>query len=226
MKITDKTLDIFKNFAGINSGMILKKGTKQSTIAPDDAIYVEATLTDDFPSDFGLYELPKFLTNLSLLESPELEFGGNVVEMRDKDGLTLTYRGCSPELIHAPSEKAAALKIDNPDVSLALSVSQIQKLLKVAAVNTFTHLTIFGSNGKLGVKVSDRASDTSNTGVMELGEWTQNTDFECVFKVEQLKIIPQNYNVTIMKDSFAIFQNQDNTLKYVIALEIPKKGKR
>jgi len=224
MQVSDKTIEILKNFSTINNGMVLRKGNRQATIAPDDAIYAEATL-DEFPMDLGLYELPKFLTNLSLLESPVLTFADNAVKISDKDGFNLSYRGCSPELIHTPAEKASTLTIEDPDVTLSLTVAQIQKLTKVAAVNTFTHLTVFGTNGKLGVKVNDRSSDTSNAGVMDLGDWT-GVDFECIFKVEQLKIVPMNYNIQIKKDSYAIFENADKTLKYVIALEIPKKGKR
>lgn len=223
MQVSEKTLEILKNFSTINNGMVIRQGTKQTTIAPDDAIYAEATV-DDFPMELGLYELPKFLTNLSLLESPALEFSENSVKMTDKDGFNLSYRGCSPELIHVPPAEAGGLKIDNPDVKIVLSLAQLQKLTKVAAVNTFTHLTVFGKNSKLGVRVNDRANDTSNTGVMELGEHS-GQDFECVFKVEQLKILPMNYNVTIKKDAFAIFENFDSTLKYVIALETKKKGK-
>jgi hypothetical protein len=59
---------------------------------------------------------------------------------------------------------------------------------------------------------------------MNLGKH-EGPDFECVFKVEQLKILPMNYNVTIKKDAFAIFENFDGTLKYIIALETKKKGK-
>lgn len=224
MQVTDKTIEVLKNFSTINNGIVLKQGKQQTTVSPDDAIFAVAQL-DEFPMELGIYELPNFITNLSLLESPILEFSDNMVKMTDKDGFNLSYRGCAPEIIHTPAEALAGLKIDSPEVEFNLTLAALQKLTKVAAVNTFAHLAIYGKGGKMGVKVSDRTSDTSNSGVMELGDYS-GADFEAVFKVEQLKIIPQNYNVKIKKDAFAIFENTDGTLKYVIGLETKKKGKQ
>lgn len=223
MQVTDKTIEVLKNFSTINSGIVLKQGKQQTTVSPDDAIYAVAQL-DEFPMELGIYELPNFITNLSLLEAPVLEFTENSVKFTDKDGFNLTYRGCATEIIHAPDPKLADLKLPTPDAELNLTLAQLQKLTKVAAVNTFAHLAVIGKDGKLSVKVSDRASDTSNNGVMDLGDYTGG-DLEAVFKVEQLKIIPQNYTVKIKKDAFAIFENTDGTLKYIIGLETKKKGK-
>lgn len=223
MQVTDKTIEILKNFSAINNGMVLRQGKQQTTVSADDTIYAVAQV-DEFPMELGLYELPNFLTNLSLLETPMLEFSDNMVKMTDKDGFNLSYRGCAPEIIHTPEPALANLTIDKPDIELNLTLAQLQKLTKVAAVNTFTHLTVFGKDGKLGVKVNDRTSDTSNSGVMELGAHS-GADFEAVFKVEQLKIIPQTYNVKIKNDAFAIFENADATLKYIIALETKSKKK-
>jgi len=223
MQVTDKTIEILKNFSAINNGMVLRKGKQQTTASPDDNIFAVAQL-DEFPAEFGLYDLPNFLANLSILESPVLEFNGNTVKMTDKDGFNMTYRGCAPEIIHIPADGFINLKIEKPDGELNLSSEQLQKLIKVAAVNTFVHLTIFGKDGKLAIKVNDRTADTSNIGVMVLGEHA-GADFESVFKVEQLKIIPQNYNVKIMKDAYAIFETSDCLLRYVVALESPTKKK-
>lgn len=226
MQVTDKTIEILKNFSAINNGMVLREGKQQTTVSADDTIFAVAQV-DEFPMELGLYELPNFLTNLSLLETPILEFTDNMVKMTDKDGFNLSYRGCAPEIIHTPDPKLAELKFDEtnkPDIELNLTLAQLQKLTKVAAVNTFTHLTVFGKDGKLGVKVNDRTSDTSNSGVMVLGDHA-GSDFEAVFKVEQLKIIPQTYNVKIKNDAFAIFENADATLKYIIALETKSKKK-
>jgi len=225
MKVSDKTIEILKNFSNINNGMVIRSGKQQTTVSPDDAIFVVAQIEDDFPSELGLYELPNFLTNLTMLDSAELNFSDNEVTMTDKDGFNITYRGCAKEIIHTPAETMINLKIDNPDIEFNLTLAQIQKLSKVANINTFEYLVVFAKNGQLSVKVYDQESDTSNSGTLPLGE-IGTPDFKAMFKVEKLKIIPQNYNVKIKKEAFAVFENTDGTLRYIIALESESAKKR
>ena len=74
MKISADTLSILKNFASINTGLVFRKGTTIKTISSNKNILAEATITEDMPQDFGIYDLNKFLTVLSLhKEEPELE---------------------------------------------------------------------------------------------------------------------------------------------------------
>lgn len=227
MNVTEKTKEVLKSFSAINSSFLIRKGNKQSTVSADDTVFAEAVIPDEFSAEMGVYDLPQFLGNLSLLNSPKLEFEGSVVNMVDADGFTITYRGCDKTLLHYPeAEMGDAISIDKPDVSFNLGLADLQKLLKVASTNTFTHLIIFAKDGKLAIKVADINNDTSNTGVMTLDVDVSDMNFECVFKVENLKILPMNYSVKIKKDGFAIFENSDQTLKYIISLEAQrKKGK-
>ena len=50
MKLSENTLAILKNFATINSGVVLNPGKTQKTISPAKSILVEATLEDELPS--------------------------------------------------------------------------------------------------------------------------------------------------------------------------------
>ena len=73
MKLSKETVGLFKNFAGINSNLLLKSGNKLSTISAQKNVMADSTVTETFP-DFGIYDLNEFLGAMSLFEDPELEF--------------------------------------------------------------------------------------------------------------------------------------------------------
>jgi hypothetical protein len=74
MKLSDKTLSILKNFAGINQSILFKKGNKLRSISVMKNILAEATIEEDLPKDFGIYDLNQFLNGLSLHKNAELDF--------------------------------------------------------------------------------------------------------------------------------------------------------
>lgn len=215
MKFSDNTLAVLKNFSTINSGVVLKSGKTQKTISPEKSILVEATLEDNLPSDFGIYDLNQFLGNVTTLKTPELNFTSNAVTLDDGE-FSLTYLSCSPNLIVSPPEKELALK--QIDVSFALTNSVLQKLLKIAQMNNLPNLTVLGKDGELRLKIHEKANDTSNHGSVKIGDYAGD-DFTATFKTENLKLLPDDYNVEVQKNAFAKFVNVNKTLTYFIALE-------
>ena len=74
MKLSDKTISVLKNFSSINQSILFKEGSKLRTISVMKNILAEATVTEEFMKDFGIYDLNQFLNGLSLHQSPELDF--------------------------------------------------------------------------------------------------------------------------------------------------------
>lgn len=214
MKLSEQSLAILKNFASINSGVVLHNGKIQKTISPEKSILVEATLEDSL-TDFGIYDLNQFLGNVTTLRNPELTFFGEYVMMDDGE-LALSYLACSPNLIITPPEKELVLK--NVDVSFSLPNVTLQKLIKVATMNGLPNLSVVGKNGELHLKIHERANDTSNHGSIKIGDYA-GQDFTASFKTDNLKLLPDDYNVEIQKGAFAKFENVAGNLKYFIALE-------
>ena len=70
-------------------------------------------------------------------------------------------------------------------------------------------------SGVVKVVVRDKKNDTSNSYSVQVGETTDN--FCYCFKVENLKLLLADYNVTISKSNVALFQGDG--IKYFIALE-------
>ena len=61
MKLSDKTISVLKNFSSINQSILFKEGRKLRTISVMKNILAEATVTEEFMKDFGIYDLNQFL---------------------------------------------------------------------------------------------------------------------------------------------------------------------
>jgi hypothetical protein len=215
MNLSENTLSVLKNFASINSGVVLRAGSTQKTISPEKSILVEATLEDSIPSDFGIYDLNQFLGIVTTLKNPDITFGENVVVLDDGD-LSVSYRGCSANLIITPPDKELVLKDITTKFSLPNATSQ--KLIKVATMINLPNLSVIGKEGALLLKIHEKANDTSNDGVQKIGDYA-GKDFTATFKTDNLKFMPDDYNVEIQAGAFAKFVNVAGNLKYFIALE-------
>jgi hypothetical protein len=215
MKFSENTLAVLKNFSSINSGVVLRKGNTQKTISPEKSILVEATVEDNLDTDFGIYDLNQFLGNVTTLKNPEVTFTSEHVTLDDGD-FVLNYLACSPSLIISPPDKELALK--TVDCKFSLTNVVLQKLLKIATMNSLPNLTVVGKNGELLLKIHEKANDTSNHGSIKIGDYA-GEDFTATFRTDNLKLLPDDYNVELQKGAFAKFVNVAGNLKYFIALE-------
>lgn len=215
MKISEHTLSVLKNFSSINSGLVIRKGNIQKTISPEKSILVEAELEDSMPEEFGIYDLNQFLGNVSTLNNPELTFSDKAVVMKDNE-ITFSYYSCSTNLIVSPPDKELNLK--QVDVSFALTNAVLSKLLKLAAMNNLTHLSVVGKNGEIRLQTHEKANDTSNYASFKLNDYN-GPDFTASFKTENIKVIPGDYDVEIQLGAFAKFVSKNSKIKYFIALE-------
>ena len=215
MKLSDKTLTLLKNFSSINQSILFKKGSSLKTISVMKNILAEATIEEDLPTDFGIYDLNQFLNGLGLHQNPDLDFQneGHVVI---KEGKSRTkYFFADPQVIVTPPDKEITLASE--DVSFELSTSHLDKLLKAAAIYQLTDLAVVGADGVVKIVVRDKKNDTSNDFAITVGE--TNDTFSFNFKVENIKILPGTYDVVVSQKLLSRFTCRDYDLTYYIALE-------
>jgi hypothetical protein len=216
MKLSERTLSVLKNFAQINSGIVLRKGKTLRTVSLENTILAEANVDEDFTETFGIYELNDFLGNVTTLTNPELTFTHENVLMKDGD-IEFNYMASSLNLIVSPPEdKSIAMK--DPDVSFDISQSNLQKLLRLAAMNDLTHISISNKNGGIYLQTLAVKNDTSNSVSLRVADY-DGVDFKSLIKVENLKMISDDYNVVLKIGGFTSWTNKSGTLKYFIALE-------
>ena len=215
MKLSDKTLTLLKNFSSINQSILFKKGSSLKTISVMKNILAEATIEEDLPTDFGIYDLNQFLNGLGLHQNPDLDFEnqGHVVIREGKS--RTKYFFADPAVIVTPPEKQITLVSE--DVSFELSTSQLDKLLKAAAIYQLPDLAVVGGDGVVKIVVRDKKNDTSNDFSIVVGETDSTFSFN--FKVENIKILPGTYDVVVSQKLLSRFTCRDYDLTYYIALE-------
>jgi len=216
MKLSDSTLSILKNFAGINNSILVKKGNRLRTISVAKNILAEANLGEEFPSDFALYDLNQFLNvNNSLFRNPELDFTDNGYVVISEGESKQTFFFADPNVIVTPPDKEITLPTE--DVCFELSTEQLDKLLKAAAINQLPDFSAIGRNGKVNLVVRDKKNDTSNNFNIVVGE--TSSEFTFNFKVENIKILPGTYDVVVSQKLLSRFTSKNHDLTYYIALE-------
>tara|TARA_B100001996_G_scaffold368281_1_gene340642 strand:- start:118 stop:804 length:687 start_codon:yes stop_codon:yes gene_type:complete len=215
MNLSDKTLTILKNFAGINNSILVKQGNQLRTISVAKNILAEASIDEEFPRDFGIYDLNQFLNGLGLHQDPELDFKEESYLNIREGKRRVKYFFADPQVIISPPEKEITLPSE--DVHFQLETVALEKLLKAAAVYQLPDLSIIGGSGVVKLVVRDKKNDTSNEYTIVVGETDKEFTFN--FKVENIKIIPGSYDVIVSSKLLSRFQNSQYDLKYYIALE-------
>jgi hypothetical protein len=215
MKLSDNTLNILKNFAGINNSILVKQGNKLRTISMAKNILAEADISEEFPRDFAIYDLNQFLNGLSLHQDPDLDFNQETYLSIKEGKRRVKYFFADPNVITSPPEKEIILP--SQDVCFQLDSASLEKLTKAAQVYQLPDLSAIGSAGVIKLVVRDKKNDTSNEYAIVVGE--TESEFAFNFKVENIKIIPGAYNVVVSSKLLSQFTNTKHDLKYYIALE-------
>ena len=215
MKLSEKTLTLLKNFSNINQSILFKKGSSLRTMSVMKNILAEATIDEDLPTDFGIYDLSQFLNGLTLHNRPELDFQNDGFVYIKEGRMRSKYFFADPKVIVTPPDKE--IELPSEDVSFTLSTEQLDKLIKAAGIYQLPDLAVVGKNGVVKILVRDKKNDTSNDFAITVGETDDTFSFN--FKVENIKILPGTYDVVVSKKLLSRFTCQNYNLKYYIALE-------
>ena len=215
MKLSDSTLSLLKNFSSINQSILFKEGSKLRTISVMKNILAEATITEEFSKDFGIYDLNQFLNGLSLHQKPELDFAADGYVVIHEGRSRSKYFFADPSVIVTPPDKA--IELPSEDVCFELSTTVLERLLKAAAVYQLPDFSAVGENGVVKLVVRDKKNDTSNAHEEVVGETDNNFSFN--FKVENIKILPGTYDVVVSQKLLSRFTSKNHDLTYYIALE-------
>ena len=215
MKLSKGTLDILKNFSNINPSITFKEGQELSTLSIQKNILSRAVVEESFPKDFAIYDLQQFLSGVSLFENPELSFDNDsYVVIKDRNH-SARYFFADPSTITQPPENRA--EIPSRDVCFIVPWNDLNNLIRAASIYSVTDLAVVGDGSEINLVVRDKKNDTSNNYSVKVG--TTDAKFTFNFKVEYLKLLPADYEVTISKQNAALFRDANRDLEYLIALE-------
>lgn len=214
MKLSKDTLSVFKNFANINSNLSIKAGSKLTTISSGKNIIAEAVVAEEFPSDFGIYDLSEFLGALSLFESPDLEFSDKYVTIKEGKNGVKYFAADQSVLTTVPNIK----QFPTADIEFDLPGQMLVQLQRVSSILRVSDFSLIGDGEKITVTVGDKSNPTGNTFDSEIG--TTDKTFKVNFKVENLKMMPGDYRVSIGGKKISRFKAVNTDLVYYVAIEL------
>ena len=217
--LSKKTLDVLKNFSTINSSIVFRQGSTVRTISNAENILAKFTGEEVFPVDFAIYDLSQFLSGISLFSDPQLEFANeNFVNIRG-GRQSARYYFSDPE-ITLKSAPEKNVKFPGADIQFNLSGEDLIQLQKASAVYSLPDLSFQSVEGENVIKLilSDKENDTSNTYEQSISGCSTGT-YSLDVKIENIRLLPGDYNVKVSKHLISEWTNQSVDLTYYIALE-------
>ena len=216
MKLSENTLSILKNFSSINQSILFKQGNNLRTISVMKNILAEATIEEELPKDFGIYDLNQFLNGIDVLyKNPDFDFQNDGYVVIKEGRMRSKFFFADPNVIITPPDKA--IELPSEDVTFDLGTEQLNKLLKAANLYQLPDLSVVGEEGVVKLVVRDKKNETSNIFSIIVGE-TESV-FAFNFKVENIKILPGTYDVVVSQKLLSRFTSKNHNLTYFIALE-------
>ena len=222
MKLSSDTINLLKNFASINQGIYFKQGKTIKTVSPQKNIMAEVTVDENFPVDFGVYDLNNFLSVISLhKDDPTLNFEDkNILISGLKGRSKIKYRFCEPTMIVVPPEKNIVMP--DPEIRFTLNAEDFDWVLRAAAVLSSPHIAIESDGEKVFVSTIDLQNDSAHTDSIEITDGNGDK-YRMIFKTENLKMISGTYEVSLSSKGISHFKNKTKNLQYWITTEAGSK---
>jgi len=221
MKLSNDTVTVLKNFSTINQNLVINPGKNISTMSAMKNIVAKATVTEEFPQAFAIYDLNEFLSALSLFENPDLDFKEDFVVMTEtgSKGKSLKYWYSDPSVVTTPTKE---ITMPSSEVTFTFYVT------KAAAVIGAPDMVLEGMDlGTAILKVTDKKNDTANDYAVSLDtnhkDPDKNVPYKFWFKVENLRLLPGSYDVKVSSKNISYFKNTNVDVEYFIALEPESK---
>ena len=195
MKLSDQTLEVLKNFSDINTNILVKPGSELSTISTMKNILAKATITESFDKQFAVYDLSELLGIVSAIEKPD-------VDISNEKFMTIGSTGSKSKAKYYYSDESVVTSpqkdvvMPDADVNFQLKDEILSKLLKMAAIMKLPDLSLVGKKGQdVILKVHDKKNSANS--YEEFVGTEASADFTFNFKIENLKIIPGDYDVAV-----------------------------
>jgi len=215
MRLSKETYNILKNFAAINSNILIQPGNLLKTVSAGKNIYVEAKVTEDFDVDVPIWDLNKFLGIVSMFNNPDLEFHDTHVVITNGRS-SVTYYYSEPSLLTVPTRE---IKMPATVTRFDLDEKDLNEILKASSVLQVSDLRMVGADGKFIISVDDSGQSTSNSFEIVIDENYTGKDFEGTINVSEMKFIPGSYSVELTDTIISKFIHKSLDLSYYIAIK-------
>jgi hypothetical protein len=212
MKINNKTLNILKNFATINPSIIVKPGNILKTMSSSKTILARAEVPDTFEYPFAIYNLSQFIGCISMFTDPDLDFNESSVTISDAKNEFVYYYADSSIILTAPEKD---ITIPTVDAEFKISATDIPSVTKALSILELTEIAFVGDGNNIMIQAADTKNLSSNKYSVKVG--ATDKVFKAIFKPENLKMVSDDYIVTLSSKGISKFVGAEVT--YYVAIE-------
>jgi len=200
------------NLSDLRNNLLLKSGSKLATISGQKNVMADVTVTETFP-DFGIYDLNEFLGAMSLFDDPDLDFQNKYVSIRQGSS-NIKFYAADASVLTAPQK---AITFPDAEINFNMSAVMMNMISKTASVLRASDVSIVGDGSTITVVVGDKKNATGNSFSESVG--TTDKTFKVNLKVENLKMLPGDYAVSISSKKISRFKSPSSDLVYYVAVE-------
>ena len=210
MKIGTDAVEVLKNFAEINSNLWIPEGHRIRTMNVAKTCLAEAMLTEGFERDVGIYDLKQFLGVLSIHEEPEIDLDETFMTIRDLSAKSRTrYWYAAREIVFSPPAKDLA--VETPEERrFVLTAGDLERVLRSSRILQNPEVALRSAEGMETVEIisQDSAVDTKHNFSVNVGTVPADYAFDFRFKIENLKLIETDYEVSLNAKRLAQFRGR------------------
>ena len=193
MKLSKQTINILRNFAGINTNLHITPGNTLMTVAANKTAFAIAEVEETFDTAFGVYDLGELLGVLSIFTDPDLQFNEKTLVISEGKN-RIRYMPADSEVLIYPKKEPRFP--DEPDAEFDLTAQNLAQITKASSVLKVPFVTFKGEGNKIVALVHDKANPNSNQFSIDVGAATTEV-FDMHVKVESLKMLPEDYKVQV-----------------------------
>lgn len=213
MKFSSETLSVLKNFSQINPSVLFRPGQTIRTISPQKTVMAAATVGESFDQQAGVYDLSRFLATLSLFDEPEVVFGADRFDIKSKRS-SLKYTYTAENMIIAPPDKD--IVVPNPEATMNIAWSDIESVIRAAGVLGLPEIAFKGDGNTVTLSAVDSKNPTADNYDVVVAEDGDFGEFTMYIKVDNLKLMPADYEVALSSKGMAHFKS--DKVQYWIAI--------
>ena len=179
----------------------------------------EANVSEEFPRQFAIFDLNQFLSTFQAFEDPDIGFEEKQLTVTNGSGGKAYISYAAPENIITPPEKE--LSIPSADVTIMIKERAMKNALNMAGILDLPEVALVGKGSVVYLSAIDsrnRGSNKFETAVGETGD-----EFSLIFKVENLKMLPRDYDVEVSSKGISRWDSKTGDVRYYIATETSSK---
>ena len=215
----NETMEVIRNFGTINQNLVFKQGNVLRTVADAKNVLAKAVLEDEFPQDFGIYDVGEFINVFNLIDEGEVSYYDNHLNISNSSS-SINYYYSDTEMLTNPPEKD--LQMPTGEVTFTLTQDILNQLRKASSALGHKSVIISAGPESITLSIVDPKNTTSNTYTIEVsGKWEEMHENapRLSLNIDNLKLLPGDYQVEVSSKLISKFTHTSQDLTYWIALE-------